>query len=314
MYKHYIIYMKKIYLHAVNLCNKSNIGTILLWIKKKNKVIFFIIIQLLSIKYILYLNKNIKDVRNTNYFIVSQLDKKNLKPMTNKAEKMQKIQSEAFKKIVNEFHKHNIEYFAEGGTALGAIRHSGFIPWDDDIDLAIMAPDHEKAMKIIQSFHLPFNRTLKLDGTKAYYINEQKINSFQFHVKNMRIIGRFNRIPLLNKISTSYFNYIIKNYTVNKSNAIAFLHYIDGRPAYRKFFFQNIIFPTKYIKFNDFEIKVANNLDKFLMTIYGNWEEYAGIGVFAHHSGFHIKPDAYFKFTHKELDKMLEIVENSVSR
>ena len=50
-----------------------------------------------------------------------------------------------FKRVCN---KYNLRYCADGGTLLGAIRHHGFIPWDDDLDIAMLRNDFEKLNEV----------------------------------------------------------------------------------------------------------------------------------------------------------------------
>ena len=52
-----------------------------------------------------------------------------------------------FIRICEDYH---LEYFGIAGTGIGAIRHHGFIPWDDDIDIAMPRKDFEKLIKIVE--------------------------------------------------------------------------------------------------------------------------------------------------------------------
>ena len=87
-----------------------------------------------------------------------------------KTKKLKEIELELFKQFVRICEKNSLRYFVVGGTALGAVRHKGFIPWDDDIDVALPRGDYEKFLSIAQSW-LPENMFLQTYITDKNYPN-----------------------------------------------------------------------------------------------------------------------------------------------
>lgn len=68
-----------------------------------------------------------------------------MKPIT--THELRKIQIEILKSIHNYCQENNLRYSLAYGTLLGAVRHKGFIPWDDDIDIMMPRPDYEQFLK-----------------------------------------------------------------------------------------------------------------------------------------------------------------------
>lgn len=62
--------------------------------------------------------------------------------------RLQRIQLSILRDFVALCEKHHLEYFIVSGSAIGVVRHQGFIPWDDDVDVAMPRKDYERFLKI----------------------------------------------------------------------------------------------------------------------------------------------------------------------
>lgn len=70
---------------------------------------------------------------------------------------LQLAELDNLKAAIKFFNDNNIIYYAIGGTLLGAVRHSGFIPWDDDIDLGLPRESYDRLLKLHEEGKCPLN-------------------------------------------------------------------------------------------------------------------------------------------------------------
>ncbi|MGI6010602.1 MAG: LicD family protein [Ruminococcus sp.] len=63
-------------------------------------------------------------------------------------EKIQALSMETLKEFIRICEKYGLDYFAISGTAIGAVRHRGFIPWDDDMDVGMLREDYDRFLQV----------------------------------------------------------------------------------------------------------------------------------------------------------------------
>ena len=87
-----------------------------------------------------------------------------------------------FKEIIRVCNENDISYFIIGGTALGAVRHGGFIPWDDDLDIGMTRKNYNKFLSIAKD-KLPdelFLQTVETETESPFYFAKVRKNKTKF--------------------------------------------------------------------------------------------------------------------------------------
>lgn len=88
---------------------------------------------------------NLKTERRIGYEISAEM------------KKVWAVEMELLRKLLDVCEKYDLKIWAEGGTLLGAVRHKGYIPWDDDIDMAMPRKDYDKLREIAKKeFKAPY--------------------------------------------------------------------------------------------------------------------------------------------------------------
>ena len=108
---------------------------------------------------------------------------------------LQLIELDMLKEVLRVLDKLGLTYCAIGGTLLGAVRHHGFIPWDDDIDIAIPRPDYERFLAEAEQ-HLPRNLRIKYFRTQKASGDRRPVYACQVIDKNVELVQHIANKPI----------------------------------------------------------------------------------------------------------------------
>ncbi len=90
-------------------------------------------------------------------------------------EEQREIQTEILEKVVHFCDEHKLHYYLTGGTLIGAVRHKGFIPWDDDVDLNMMREDYDFFFSHFNDHRTDTLRAISIGNSDDFYIASGKV-------------------------------------------------------------------------------------------------------------------------------------------
>ncbi len=258
--------------------------------------------QLIAQK-IIGISSHDEEINSLYYFLNNYVDITKLPPTKDIGlRNLQKCDAQLLKIFDRICEKYNLTYWLDYGTLLGAVRHNGFIPWDDDTDVSMPRKDYNKLLNLKDFFiQKGLNFSTETPGRIgiAYMHERTGIWIDVFPVDELKTDDKFENIIDALKIQMNKFrkqycklyqsdNYeeieyiresFLKNYQIGHN-----LFYISSLEFSNGWLGLTIddIYPLQKLTFENITLNVPNKLDSYLNTLYGNYMSFPHRGIEQH--------------------------------
>lgn len=252
---------------------------------------------------------------------------------------LQEVRSNSLILSAKILEKHSIRYWLDCGTLLGAVRHNGFIPWDDDIDIGILREDYFKAKDILTQELDKYGFKIQIGGNKRtvilrimdkeknfYYVDfipfdlcQGDITPEELQISVDKLKTKFflhkelDNIDLEHEFPAIEQDYIKTGIKTNGDNKFVFRgietlshqYYIDTHNVTH-------LFPLTKIEWEGHMLLAPNNPDKYLKEIinYGDYMKFPRIQAMCNHKLLNILNNANFiKFLEEKNSVLKELLQ-----
>ncbi len=123
------------------------------------------------------------EIESTGETITQEQLRQRFNPEGSMLRRQQKRMLEILLEVDRICRRHHIAYWLSSGTLIGAVRHKGYIPWDDDVDIEMLWPDYQRLMRILPK-ELPEHLALQSTDTDPnYYFFYAKVRDRRSYIE-----------------------------------------------------------------------------------------------------------------------------------